>query len=180
MQDVGFSWFENAIGLIPAFERIYKSKAYGSVACKWLLAIYDIRSPYQTSYPIEKDRIEAVNRAYFQKKKIDWEEDPLIQDAMEALRENFYDEDVSELAALNVSIRLEIDALKDAVTPKDRREHAEALKELNLEKTSCLERLLGKIKKGDLDNMQLKNGKKLSHLMKWQEDKKMAEKAAVV
>lgn len=172
---LGFEFFKNSIALIPAVERIYSDKKYGEDAVIWLLAIYDPRSPYSEKYLTEDDRIKAVNFDRYKRTKIAWQEDELMSEAADALREHYWDEDVSQLAAVNTAIREEVKTLAIAPTATERQKCSDSLASMNKLRTTLLENISGKIRSNEFDKIKLKGNKEISWLMKEQQKEKMAD-----
>jgi hypothetical protein len=177
-QTLGFSLFKDAISLVPAFERIMKNKAYGEEAMKWMLAIYDVRSPYQSKYHNERDRIEAVNMDKFRKKHIAWEKDPVILDAIEKLRDHFYDSDFIQVQVYDEQIYLQTIRMKESKDVETITDIGKSLKALNELRREALENLKQSISDGVFDNIVYKKNRKPSMLTVVMEEQKVAERNA--
>ncbi len=80
---------DQTIGLVPELFTLYKHKDYGSKAIKWIVSMYDYKSPYR-NLP-EKDRMESVTKDVFGKKSHYILKKPIVLEAVEKYKKLQYD-----------------------------------------------------------------------------------------
>jgi len=80
---------DNTIALVPELLAVYKEKNYGSDAIRWIIMMYDYKSPYR-QLPYE-DRIKTVTQNIYGKLKHYIIDKPLMKDAIDAYKKLQYD-----------------------------------------------------------------------------------------
>lgn len=178
-QTVGFQFFKEHVVLVPAFAKVMRSPEHGELAMKWLLAIHDIRSPYYSKYHLKEERIIAVNEDYFNKRNIDWEHDPIMVNAANALEEHFYDSDFVQYQVFDYQIRQEVEKMRGSADTAEIRKIGQVLKELEDLRKGVMDNLTYKLKTGLFDEMVFKKGQVPSMLTKVMEEEKQRLKEKV-
>lgn len=177
-QTSGWHFFKDAAALVPAYERVLKSKIHGENAVKWLFAIHDPKSPFQDENQEEVERIKKVNKHFFKKGTSPYDDDPLMKAAFDALKDTYWDESFIQLQAINRKIKNETKKLDKFEDSDDIITIVKSLKELNELKVSVKDAVQYKLKTGVFDNVKFKPGQKPSMLTKSMEEEKMSEKSA--
>lgn len=175
-QTLGIQFFTSALATQPVMLQVLKRKDLGEAAMKWLLAIHDVRSMYQSKYLDEHERTVAVNKDYFRKSKVAWEDDELMSEAAEVFREHFYDSDFIQWQVYEKQIRTLIEQLRTSSDIGEIKRIGATLKEFNELKVAVQENLKEKVRTGLFDNIKFKNGRKPSMLTKVMEEMKDKER----
>lgn len=175
-QTLGIQFFTSALATQPVMLQVLKRKDLGEAAMKWLLAIHDVRSMYQSKYLDEHERTVAVNKDYFRKSKVEWEDDPLMIEAAEVFREHFYDSDFIQNGVIEIQIRRLTDRLRETTDIAEIKKILIELRELAALRLIVQENLKEKIRTGLFDNIKFKNGRKPSMLTKVMEEMKDKER----
>jgi hypothetical protein len=89
---------DKGVALLPTLFKVYKNKYLGSKAVKWIVAMYDYRSPYR-GLPKEQ-RETMVNNMLLEKDKCTFKEKPLIIDAIKEYKSISYDPDYEEYRSM--------------------------------------------------------------------------------
>jgi len=89
---------DNSIALMPKMWLVYKDKYMGSNMVKWIVAVYDYKSPYRR-LPID-ERKARVSNMLFGKEKNSKEKDNLIIDAVDEYLKLQYDPLIDEYNAM--------------------------------------------------------------------------------
>lgn len=71
---------DDSIALMPCLWKVYKKKGMGSNMVKWVVAVYDYKSPYRR-FPIE-ERKRQVSYSIFSKYKCPHEDKEIVLDAI--------------------------------------------------------------------------------------------------
>jgi|NorSeaMetagenome_1021524.scaffolds.fasta_scaffold00991_2 hypothetical protein len=87
-----------AISLLPNMFSVYKDKYLGSKAVKWIVCMYDYKSPYR-SLPMEQ-RKQIVNNMILEKEKCSFINKPKIVEAIKEYKKIIYDADIEEYRAM--------------------------------------------------------------------------------
>lgn len=175
-QTMGLQFFTSALATQPVLLQVLKRKDLGEAAMKWLLAIHDVRSMYQSKYLDEHERTVAVNKDYFKKSKIEWEDDPLMIEAAGVFREHFYDSSFIQLQVIEIQIRRLTDRLRESADISEIKKILVELKEMAGLKETVQDDLKEKLRTGLFDNIKFKNGRKASMLTKIMEETKDKER----
>jgi hypothetical protein len=175
-QTMGLQFFTSALATQPVLLQVLKRKDLGEAAMKWLLAIHDVRSMYQSKYLDEHERTVAVNKDYFRKSKVEWEDDELMIEAANVFREHFYDSSFIQLQVIELQIRRLTDLLRETKDIAEIKKTLIELKELAALKVAVQDDLKEKLRTGLFDNIKFKNGRKPSMLTKIMEEMKDKER----
>ena len=89
---------DDSIALMPCLWAVYKNKNMGSNMVKWIVAIYDHKSPFRR-LPLDERR-SRVTYMYFEKTKHPRENDKLILDAIDEYTKVQYDPLIDEYNAM--------------------------------------------------------------------------------
>jgi len=89
---------DDSIALMPALWAVYKNKNMGSNMVKWVVSVYDHKSPFRR-LPLE-ERKARVSYLYFEKDKHPRENDKLVLDAVEEYIKLQYDPLIDEYNAM--------------------------------------------------------------------------------
>jgi len=89
---------DDSIALMSALWAVYKHKNMGSNMVKWIVAIYDHKSPFRR-LPLD-ERIARVTYLYFEKDKHPRENDKLVKDAIDEYIKLQYDPLIDEYNAM--------------------------------------------------------------------------------
>jgi len=80
---------DQTVGLVPEFFALYKHKEYGSKGVKWVVNMYDYKSPYR-NLP-EKERTKVVTKDIFGKQSHYILKKPIVLEAVEKYKKLQYD-----------------------------------------------------------------------------------------
>jgi hypothetical protein len=89
---------DNSIALMPCMWKLYKDKKGGSKQVKWIVSVYDYKSPFRR-LP-EEERKSRVSYMIFDKTKNPKENDELVRDAVEEYVKLQYDPLIDEYNAM--------------------------------------------------------------------------------
>lgn len=89
---------DHSIALMPKMWNVYKDKHMGSNMVKWIVAIYDYKSPYRR-LPLE-ERKSRVSYILFDKNKNTKEDNPKVVEAIEEYVKLQYDPLIDEYNAM--------------------------------------------------------------------------------
>jgi len=89
---------DNSIALIPKMWAVYKDKNMGSNMVKWIVGVYDYKSPYRR-LPLE-ERKSRVSYTVFSKESNPKENNPLVLEAIEEYVKLQYDPLIDEYNAM--------------------------------------------------------------------------------
>lgn len=80
---------DNTIALVPELLEVYNTKNYGSDAIRWIIMMYDYKSPYR-NLPI-KERYKTVTYKVYKKTKHYILDKPVMKKGIEAFQKLQYD-----------------------------------------------------------------------------------------
>ena len=89
---------DKGVALLPKLFKVYKSKYLGSKAVKWIVAMYDYKSPYR-SLPIEQ-RETMINNLILEKENCTFKDKDEVKQAIEEYKKLNYDPDYEEYRAM--------------------------------------------------------------------------------
>ena len=135
-----------AVSLLPKLFSVYKDKYLGSKAVKWIVCMYDYKSPYR-SLPIEQRR-QIVNNMILEKEKCSFIKKPKIVDAIKEYKKVIYDADIEEYRAMVDKSADAVKVFKEMTVTKE-----------NLSEINTIQQEMGKAAKSrrDIRNAILKD-----------------------
>ena len=89
---------DNSIALMPKMWAVYKNRKMGSKMVKWIVSVYDYKSPFRR-LPLD-ERKARVSYAIYDKDKNPKENDDLIQEAIEEYTKLQYDPLIDQYNAM--------------------------------------------------------------------------------
>lgn len=89
---------DNSIALIPKMWAVYKNRKMGSKMVKWIVSVYDYKSPFRR-LPLD-ERKARVSYAIYDKDKNPKENDDLVQKAIEEYTKLQYDPLIDQYNAM--------------------------------------------------------------------------------
>jgi hypothetical protein len=159
-----------AVKLLPKLLAVYKDRYLGSKAVKWIVCMYDYKSPYR-SLPFNQ-REQIVNNVILEKEKCSFKKKANIVEAIEEYKSIIYDADLEEYRAMVDKSAEAIKIFKELVVTKE-----------NLAQVNTIQQEMGKSAKSrrDIKNAilaDMESGNKMSgmegddDLSLWEQDQK--------
>lgn len=108
---------DKGIALLPKLWAVYKDKYLGSKAVKWIVAMYDYKSPYRSLPAGQRESI--VNNLILEKETCSFKEKKKVVEAIAEYRNISYDADYEEYRAMVNKSAEAIKVFKEIKVDKD-------------------------------------------------------------
>lgn len=155
-KDANVFALDKSISLCPFFWDVYKHERMGSKVVKWIVLVYDYKSPYR-NIPFE-ERIEYVTYMLFEKKKHWVTNDPLITKAVAEYRKMQYDPLIEQYNAMRDMMSKKTAIYKSMEPDSKTLEMINEL-EISMQKSSeALEKMKQLILKDQTSEMKIQGG----------------------
>jgi len=108
---------DKGVAMLPRMWKVYKDKYLGSKAIKWIVAMYDYKSPYRSLPKDERETI--VNNLILEKENCPFKDKEKIVDAIKEYKAINYDADYEEYRAMVDKSAEAIKVFKEMKVTKD-------------------------------------------------------------
>ena len=89
---------DKGVALLPKLFKVYKDKYLGSNAVKWIVAMYDYKSPYRALPSGQRESV--INSVLLDKENCPFKNKDIVKEAIEEYRKLNYDADFEEYRSM--------------------------------------------------------------------------------